>query len=78
MIKCEEVHKSFSGKKVLTGINFDIPAGKIFGLLGPSGAGKTTLIKILTGQLKFESGIVTVMVKTSRSFQVKTKRKSES
>ena len=75
MIKCEEVHKSFSGKKVLTGINFDIPAGKIFGLLGPSGAGKTTLIKILTGQLKFESGIVTVMGKNVEKLSGEDKKK---
>ena len=75
MIKCEDVHKSFSEKKVLTGINFDIPSGKIFGLLGPSGAGKTTLIKILTGQLKFESGIVTVMGKNVEKLSGEDKKK---
>ena len=75
MIKCEDVHKSFSEKKVLTGINFDIPSGKIFGLLGPSGAGKTTLIKILTGQLKFESGSVTVMDKSVEKLTGEDKKK---
>ena len=56
MIRCKDIHKSFGEKEVLKGISFDIPDGKIFGLLGPSGAGKTTLIKILTGQLDFEKG----------------------
>ena len=63
MINCKNVQKSFSGKKVLSGINLDIEDGEIFGLLGPSGAGKTTLIKILTGQLGFDSGTVNVMNK---------------
>ena len=45
MIRCNYVYKSFSGKTVLSGISFDIRDGEIFGLLGPSGAGKTTLIK---------------------------------
>ena len=50
------ITKSFSERKVLDNINAEIKKGEIFGLLGPSGAGKTTLIKILTGQLKAESG----------------------
>jgi len=67
MIYCKNVQKSFSGKKVLSGIDFEIEDGEIFGLLGPSGAGKTTLIKILTGQLDFDSGTVTVMNKSVAS-----------
>lgn len=47
---------SFSTKQVLNNITFEIPKGEIFGLLGPSGAGKTTLIKILTGQLRQDDG----------------------
>ena len=50
------ITKSFGEKKVLNNITIDIQKGEIFGLLGPSGAGKTTLIKILTGQLKAEGG----------------------
>lgn len=55
-IKAENISKSFGTKKVLDGIDLDIKSGEIFGLLGPSGAGKTTLIKILTGQLSQDSG----------------------
>ena len=63
MIKCTDIHKQFNGKEVLSGINIEIPDGIIFGLLGPSGAGKTTLIKIITGQLEFEKGSVTILDK---------------
>lgn len=55
-IVISNITKVFGEKKVLDGINLQIGKGEIFGLLGPSGAGKTTLIKILTGQLKSEQG----------------------
>lgn len=55
-IAASNIVKSFGGKRVLDGISFDVRKGQIFGLLGPSGAGKTTLIKILTGQLPRDLG----------------------
>ncbi len=55
-IVISDITKVFGEKTVLDGINLEIGKGEIFGLLGPSGAGKTTLIKILTGQLKAEQG----------------------
>lgn len=48
--------KEYGGRKVLDGIDLDIDRREIFGLLGPSGAGKTTLIKILTGQIVQDGG----------------------
>ena len=45
MINCKEVSKSFGEHKVLDKVSFDVPEGVIVGLLGPSGAGKTTLIQ---------------------------------
>ena len=63
MICVTDISKSFGSKKVLDDISFSVEDGEIFGLLGPSGAGKTTLIRILTGQLKFESGDAMVMGK---------------
>lgn len=56
-IYTENISKSFGDNKVLNDICLEIGKGEIFGLLGPSGAGKTTLIKILTGQLKPDTGI---------------------
>lgn len=46
----------FDEKQVLNHITFHVQEGEIFGLLGPSGAGKTTLIKVLTGQLQQNDG----------------------
>ncbi len=51
-VKAEGIHKSFvTGKseiKALKDISFDVKNGEIFGLIGPDGAGKTTLFRILT------------------------------
>ena len=55
-IAANNIVKSFNGKKVLNDLSFNVHKGQIFGLLGPSGAGKTTLIKILTGQLPCDFG----------------------
>ncbi|NLZ70260.1 MAG: ABC transporter ATP-binding protein [Clostridiaceae bacterium] len=63
MIQCVNVGKRFAEKQVLSGVSFEIPAGEIFGLLGPSGAGKTTLIRILTGQLPYEAGSASILGK---------------
>lgn len=65
MIQCRDVFKCFEKKNVLNGIDLDIPKGQIFGLLGPSGAGKTTLIKIITGQLKADKGEVSILGKSA-------------
>lgn len=55
-IECRDIEMSFGENRVLCGISLQIGKGEIFGLLGPSGAGKTTLIKILTGQLEQKNG----------------------
>lgn len=60
-IKICELSHAFKEKAVLNKISFEIGKGKIFGLLGPSGAGKTTLINILTGQLKATAGSSTIL-----------------
>lgn len=48
-IQIQEVTKSFGKKVVLKDINFDIKEGCIYGFIGPSGAGKTTLVKMMVG-----------------------------
>jgi len=75
MIQCKDVYKSFDKKPVLKGIEFEIPDGKIFGLLGPSGAGKTTLIRILTGQLTFDCGSVKIFNKAVEKLTGEDKKK---
>jgi ABC-2 type transport system ATP-binding protein len=60
MITMQNVSKSYGEKTVLTDVNFHVEPGEIFGLLGPSGAGKTTIINILTQQTQPDSGQVIV------------------
>lgn len=57
-IEIEGVRHHFGEKEVLRGITLTAEKGEIIGLLGPSGAGKTTLIKIITGQITPASGKV--------------------
>lgn len=63
VVNVREIKQSFGEKTVLTNVDFKIEQGEIFGLLGPSGAGKTTLIKIMTGQLQQTAGNVEVFGK---------------
>ncbi len=60
ILSCNELCKSYGDIKALSGITFDIPEGKIIGLLGPNGSGKTTFIKIVAGLLTADAGTVTV------------------
>lgn len=49
------------GKKVINNVSVGVPGGKIIGLLGPSGAGKTTLIRTILGLQPFDKGEVSVL-----------------
>lgn len=61
MIHINSINKSFGNVKALNDINIDVNEGEIFGLIGPDGAGKTTLIRILTTLLLPDSGSASVM-----------------
>lgn len=63
IVKMEHVHMSFASTQALKDVNFEIKKGEIFGFLGPSGAGKTTTIKLLTKQLSASDGTITLMGK---------------
>lgn len=69
IIEVKHLYKSFDNQTALKNLDFSIQAGEIFGFLGPSGAGKTTTIKILTGQLIASSGTATVLGNSSQSLQ---------
>lgn len=60
MIRLRNVHKSFGSQNVLDGLNLDIPEGKITAIIGPSGEGKSVLLKHCIGLLKPDSGSIEV------------------
>lgn len=66
-IEFMHIQKSFSGNQVLRNIDLKITSGEIFGLLGPSGAGKTTLIRIMTGRLLPDGGQALLFGKEPRT-----------
>jgi len=60
MIEMNKITKCFGTQTVLSDVSFTAQEKEIFGLLGPSGAGKTTIINILTNQLDSDSGSCSV------------------
>ena len=60
MITFEHVSKSFDSLKVLNDLSFHISSGEILGVAGPSGAGKTTILKLITGIIAPDEGAVRV------------------
>jgi phospholipid/cholesterol/gamma-HCH transport system ATP-binding protein len=61
VIQFQDVHKSFEENHVLRGLSFDVPKGKVTTILGPSGSGKSVLLKHIIGVLKADSGTVRVL-----------------
>lgn len=59
-IQIENISKSFNEIQAIQNINFDVEKGKLFGLIGPDGAGKSTLFKILTTILMPDQGVAKV------------------
>lgn len=67
-IQVKELQKSYKKLHVLQGVDFEVEKGSIFALLGSNGAGKTTIVKILTTLLKQDGGTANV-----NGFDVTTK-----
>ncbi|HTN85901.1 MAG TPA: ATP-binding cassette domain-containing protein, partial [Sorangium sp.] len=56
----EQLTKSFGGMPVLRGVDLDVPAGCLYGLIGPGASGKSVLLKMITGLLRPDRGRVVV------------------
>ena len=59
-ISISNLTKKYGEQTVLNNIHFEIGEGEVVGFLGPNGAGKTTTMKILTGALSYDEGLVKV------------------
>ena len=64
MVEVKDLHKAFEGRSVLDGVTCQIPAGKISVVMGPSGTGKSVLLRHVVGLLYPDSGDVTVAGKS--------------
>lgn len=60
MIVLDGVGKSFGDKRAVNNLSLNVPAGEVFGLLGPNAAGKTTVIKMMTALLIPAEGRITI------------------
>ena len=60
LVECKKLCKSYDEKQVLKDVNLKIPKGKIIGLLGKNGTGKTTLIKLINDLLTPTSGEILI------------------
>ncbi|MBZ2132958.1 ABC transporter ATP-binding protein [Streptococcus gordonii] len=60
LLRLEHVQKNYGKTEALSGVNLDIQPGRIVGLLGPNGSGKTTIIKLINGLLQPTSGQVLI------------------
>jgi len=60
-ITVENLTKSYGSKEAVKGISFEVGHGELFGLIGPDGAGKTTIFRILTTLLTPDSGNASVL-----------------
>ena len=56
LLECINLEKSFGNKKILKNVNLKISGGKIIGLLGKNGTGKSTLIKLINDLLTADWG----------------------
>lgn len=60
LLSCENVWKSYGGKNVLMNLDLHVQTGRIVGLLGPNGCGKTTLMKLVNGLLVPNQGKILI------------------
>lgn len=69
IIEVNGLRKTFGQKTAIQDVSFNVKKGEIFGFLGPSGAGKTTMVKMLTGELGKTEGEIRVLGMEPSQFQ---------
>lgn len=60
MLKVSHLYKSYSGREVISDLDFETGKGGIYGFLGPNGAGKSTTMNMLSGYLRPDSGDIKI------------------
>lgn len=72
ILRTHQLTKTFHGKEVVSSVSMSIKKGEVYGLLGPNGSGKTTIMKMLTNLIKPTSGEVEILGKkmTTSSYEM--------
>lgn len=60
LVKIRDLHFARGARKIFDGVDIDIPRGKVTAIMGPSGTGKTTLLRLIGGQLDPDAGSIRV------------------
>jgi len=60
LVEIRDLHFSYGERPILSGVNMDFARGKLIAVMGGSGSGKTTILRLIGGQLRAQSGTVTV------------------
>jgi ABC-2 type transport system ATP-binding protein len=58
LLEVNGIYKKIKGKQILNGLSFNLEKGKVLGIMGPNGQGKTTLLNIIQGFLKIDKGTI--------------------
>jgi ABC-2 type transport system ATP-binding protein len=69
VVVMRDVYRAFDRRRVVDEIDLTVPRGSILGIIGPSGAGKTTTIRMLTGAIRPSGGEIAVMGVDPRRFR---------
>ncbi|QJT07803.1 ABC transporter ATP-binding protein [Oceanidesulfovibrio marinus] len=69
-LRAERISKAYDGQAVLKDVSFEVETGEMVSIIGPSGVGKTTLLRILAGLEKADVGEIDFAVKPSRKHPV--------
>src|SRR2546430_16270981 len=56
LLQLTDVRRNFGGVHAVDGVSLEIEEGTIFGVIGPNGGGKTTLVNLVTGYIRSQSG----------------------
>ena len=59
-LEAKKIEKSYKSRKVVNGIDLELKQGEIVGLLGPTGAGKTTCFYMIVGLIKCDNGLISI------------------
>ena len=70
IIECQSVSKRFGNKYAIDHLNLSLPSGKVIGILGENGAGRSTLFRLLTGLSSPEEGSIKILGQNLTSIEM--------